>query len=259
MTQSGTRHHAFHKLGLVVCLALAARRASAASASGDAPAHGEARERLGAPHQWVFSAEDLIGLTYHENPDAKLYYPKPDGTTGQASYTGHAWSLGVLHPTVGADFFVLPHLSVGLGASYDQFSTTSSTTSRPATTVPYATRGAQTMQNFSLGPRVGLAYTAPSGFGVWGRAALTTRLSWGHFVVQSSDPTLSSDQSSSSGALIARFSAALTYSPAPHFVLTLGPSLTKVITTWSDPSNAMLGAPDEPILWGIDAGAGVFL
>lgn len=266
-----TPRHTLHKLslsGCVLSVCLAAARAEAAPEDHPPPTGSEPRPRFGSRGQWVFSADDLVQATYRADPTVSAAYLSADGTPIRQSMTGHTWSLQSLRPTVGVDLFAARHLSVGVGATYDQSTNASSTATVPTSTgslpsyVPSDITSEQTDRRLGIGPRVGLAYSSESGVGVWGRAALNTNLSWRRYAVVATPPIVGTDESTSGGSLVLRLSAALTYSPVNHVLLTLGPSLGKAITTWQTSSVQSLGATpvtDFPIVWGLDAGAAVFL
>lgn len=202
-----------HRIGLTVALLMAASSARAQEEAKSPPP----REQLGSERQLALSVERVLSVTSE--------LPRTDRTTymdgGSSEYTQTSTTLMLLgRPALAVDAFLWKHLSLGLkaslgGTSHKQdgrssFDGVTSTSHNQGSSV-----------SMTLSPRMGAAFTAESGIGVWARAGADV-----YFYSSSNaqrDHQGSFSYRDSSVLYGAQGDLLLTYSPLPHFVLTAGP------------------------------------
>jgi hypothetical protein len=246
----GTQCRGFrgHRLTLVVAVLSIATKAAAqdASASSQARPGGNERaspprEQLGSQRQLVLSVEGLLSVRAELPRTSKDTYE--DGNTVEVRSSSTTFQA--FRPNVAIDGFVCKHLSIGLyaglgGGSYRNASRVSDSS------------GTQTSENSSssasvyLAPRLGVAFTHASGFGVWVRGGMEVYLN--STTYQSEGPEGHNLSTSSDASFGVRGEVLGTYSPVAHVVLMAGPNLRAGIDA---------NVPAMPIL-GLNVNAGMF-
>ncbi len=206
-----------------------------------APPPGD--RRLGRASQWVVGVDGLLTVSYASQHEVSSFV---DAAGNRQGTRLESLSTMIFVPRLSVDAFFMDHVSVGVGATYSQ---------NDAWFTTLSADGTATSQNSSSGvtvsPRIGLACSNASGFGVWGRAGVVFGAMW-----QSTD-AVGFSQSFGSYSLAASADLVATYSPRSDLVLTAGPWLKEGIVAWSDSSVAQSTAAPPNI--GMSIGAGLLL
>ena len=236
----------FVAAGVLLCAALSPRPARAATSGASTDAGGGAlapTQRFGSGSQWVIGVEGVLTLTEMPEHEVSSF---PDEEGHRTTTSVEAMSLVGFSPRLGVDAFVTDHLSVGMGATYAQSG------SRYVTRSSAGTNEQQdSFLTLGVRPRIGLAYSFRSGWGVWGRAGveLGSMSQWSNYAGGS--------QSHASYGFAATLDLSGTYSPQKDVVITAGPTLKVPVTAWGD-DTAVIPPSHTPIL-GFGIGAGLVL
>jgi hypothetical protein len=245
----GTHYGGFRSQRLAVAAAILsiATKAAAQDAPASSPAKARGnevvaeppREQLGSQRQLVLSVERLLSITARLPHTETLSYAP--GSTQTSSSAG----IALFSPTLAIDGFICRHLSLGLSGSLGGFSDKYETTTvTDEGTIVTTQHDANAMA--LLAPRVGAAWTSESGLGVWARAGLDVYMM--SYSTSLSVAGEGSHQTQGDVSFSFRGELLVTYSPAAHVVLMVGPFVRTAI----DPEWAQ-----SPVV-GLNVHAGMF-
>jgi hypothetical protein len=230
--------HAATRWGLIIITAGVLSTPAMAHAAAADEQHTKGRTPFGTKGTVSLLLERLASVSYHRITSA--------GVGGGDTLASENVEVSAFKPDVAFDGFVFDHLSLGLRADYEGFSTT------------YAHGdGAQTFHRVDLFPRAGFAWSFPSKLGVWAQASFGGSIGWFTQFFPTGSPMVTR-----SGSLSAGLAVLGTYTPAPHVVLTAGPWIYRqVYQSQPDDNLSSLGASAfrDRMPVGFSLGAGVYL
>lgn len=209
-----------------------------------------AQDRFGKGGQFVLSAERLFGVVVTSSKEEEAGIEETTSYTVISLFSSpfNTFFTNYSFARMGADYLVADSISIGGALAYFTASGTVEQEGQPD-------QDTATTSGFLLAPRIGFAHMFQGAVGIWPRAGVT--------YLRAGTENDEGTFENSANRFAVTLEAPLVITPAPHAMITIGPTLDLGVsgsdeTSYDDPT---ISDTEEDVTgtdYGLQAGLGIF-